>query len=285
MVVLVGLVIQITSEVLKVWNRSSGKLSANAEARIAMELLTQDLETAVFRNNGLRWLEAQTKNINSVAGYQPQTIDLLLFAPALDRPKQDSANNEIPGDICAIEYELVYQDPVSGDAGDAEDRIFALHRRVIDPATTFNELLGEGNQESFAKWKGRSDFPTSVALTYEKTSDPENYLSGNVANFRVKFYVIDDTGDEVEVTTGGDGVLFGGTNANVGASAPDDEFPYPLSYAEITLTILSDEGMEILRNMELGRGGTGYDANAGDDVVREHGEVFTRRVNFLARPL
>ena len=30
MVILVGLVIQITSEVLKVWNRSSGKLSANA---------------------------------------------------------------------------------------------------------------------------------------------------------------------------------------------------------------------------------------------------------------
>ena len=48
MVVLVGLVIQITSEVLKVWTRSSGKLSANAEARIAMDLITQDLETAVF---------------------------------------------------------------------------------------------------------------------------------------------------------------------------------------------------------------------------------------------
>ena len=37
MVVLTGLVIQITSEVLKVWSRSSGKLAANAEARIAMD--------------------------------------------------------------------------------------------------------------------------------------------------------------------------------------------------------------------------------------------------------
>ena len=45
MVVLTGLVIQITSEVLKVWNRSSGKLSANAEARIAMDLLTQACNT------------------------------------------------------------------------------------------------------------------------------------------------------------------------------------------------------------------------------------------------
>jgi len=59
MVVLVGLVIQITSEVLKVWTRSSGKLSANAEARIALDLITQDLETAVFRNNGQQWLRVE----------------------------------------------------------------------------------------------------------------------------------------------------------------------------------------------------------------------------------
>ena len=33
-IIMIGLVIQITSEVLKIWNRSVGKLSANAEARI-----------------------------------------------------------------------------------------------------------------------------------------------------------------------------------------------------------------------------------------------------------
>ena len=38
MVILVGMVITITGRVLDVWSKSSGKLSANAEARIAMEL-------------------------------------------------------------------------------------------------------------------------------------------------------------------------------------------------------------------------------------------------------
>ena len=68
MVVLVGLVIQITSEVLKVWTRSSGKMAANAEARIAMELITQDLETAVLRNNGQQWLrvEAPADNLPDI---------------------------------------------------------------------------------------------------------------------------------------------------------------------------------------------------------------------------
>ena len=67
MVVLVGLVIQITSEVLKVWSRSSGKLAANAEARIALDLITQDLETAVFRNNGQQWLRVEAPK-NTVLG-------------------------------------------------------------------------------------------------------------------------------------------------------------------------------------------------------------------------
>ena len=154
MIVLTGLVIQITSEVLKVWNRSSGKLAANAEARIVMDLLTQDLETAVFRNNGQRWLEAETKDIASVAGYQPQTINLLLFSPALDRPLEDKNSNVIPGDICAVQYELVYQNPVNGGTSKAEDNMFALHRRVIDPSTTFNRIMGAGNQETFASWAG-----------------------------------------------------------------------------------------------------------------------------------
>ena len=81
MVVLVGLVIQITSEVLKVWSRSSGKLAANAEARIAMDMITQDLETAVFRNNGQQWLRVEAPLSSRVADYTGQTVWLeVVFA-------------------------------------------------------------------------------------------------------------------------------------------------------------------------------------------------------------
>jgi hypothetical protein len=55
----------------------------------------------------------------------------------------------------------------------------------------------------------------------------------------------------------------------------------PLLYAEIILTVLSDEGIEILERGNLA--GTGLEDE--DAVIRQHGEVFTRRVNFLARPL
>ena len=283
MIVLTGLVIQITSEVLKVWNRSSGKLSANAEARIAMDLLTQDMETAVFRNSGLRWLEAETKEIASVAGYQPQTINLLLFSPALDRPLKDKDSKVIPGDICAVQYELVYQNPVSGGSSRAEDNMFALHRRVIDPSTTFNQIMGEGNQETFTSWDDAIVTPVVTTLSldpYPAPEDPQNYLAGHVANFTVEFYVIDNNGDEVIVPSP---IKFGGTAPTVGSSAPSLAFPF--AYAEISFTILSDEGTKLLQNLDANRGGTGFDFEDGEGVIRQHGEVFTRRVNFLTRPL
>jgi type II secretory pathway pseudopilin PulG len=284
MIVLTGLVIQITSEVLKVWSRSSGKLSANAEARIAMDLLTQDLETAVFRNNGQRWLEAETKVIASVAGYQPQTINLLLFSPALDRPLEDKNSNDIPGDICAVQYELVYQNPVSGGTSIPEDNMFALHRRVIDPSTTFNQIMGAGNQETFASWDDDIVTPAGATLSldsYPTPDDSQHYLAGHVANFAVDFYVVDNVGDEVKVPSP---IKFGGTAPTVG-SGETPNLAFPLVYAEISLTILSDEGTKLLQNLAANRGGTGFDFEDGEGIVRQHGEVFTRRVNFLACPL
>ena len=79
-IIMIGLVVQITGEVLKLWNRSMGKLSANAEARIAMELLTSDLEAAMLRNDGMLWLySVDDENLPSIGGYSPKTITLAMF--------------------------------------------------------------------------------------------------------------------------------------------------------------------------------------------------------------
>lgn len=293
MVVLVGLVIQITSEVLKVWTRSSGKLSANAEARIAMDMITQDLETAIFRNNKMRWLVAEDNLVTGPTRLKPLTTKLLLFTPALDRPKKVPGSGvpgtPIPGDICAVSYELVYQDPISGLA-DKLDNVFALHRRLIDSKTTFEALMGAGNQETFSSWNS-AVVPSSVPpLKYPKTEDPDFYLSGNVADFKVTFYVVED-GDPATANE------FTGTNlrlngesgsATLGAEAVNapSAMQQPLAYADIRLVVISDEGAEILRNLDLNRSGTGYDdPKTEQDVIVEHGEVFIRRVNFMAHPL
>lgn len=267
MVVLVGLVIQITSEVLKVWNRSSGKLSANAEARIALELLTQDLETAVFRNNGLQWLRAEDDTSGSV-----NTVSLKLFSPALDRPSG-------PGDICAIAYLLENRDPVSGSptAGDPDDRLWILYRMVAKPQDTFDNLMGEGNQNTLPDKSQETWGSNSIVGEDTSGNFGTNYLVSNVVGFEIDFYVEEDGTAGGTLVTGD--TIYGGVDATVGPqSTVGGGFTKPLSYAEIKLTIISDEGASLLQNLD-------QIPQDFDDVIREHGEVFTRRVNLLARPL
>lgn len=267
MVVLVGLVIQITSEVLKVWNRSSGKLSANAEARIALELLTQDLETAVFRNNGLQWLRAEDDTSGAV-----NTVSLKLFSPALDRPSG-------PGDICAIAYLLENRDPVSGSPaeGAPDDRLWILYRMVATPQDTFDNLMGEGNQNTLPD-KTATDWGSNSIVGEDSSGNlGTNYLVSNVVGFEIDFYVEEDVTPGGTLVTGN--TIYGGNDATVGPqSSLGGGFTKPLAYADIKLTVISDEGASQLQNLDQIPQGF-------DDVVREHGNVFTRRVNFLARPL
>ncbi|WPJ97645.1 prepilin-type N-terminal cleavage/methylation domain-containing protein [Coraliomargarita algicola] len=268
MVILVGLVIQITSEVLKVWNRSSGKLSANSEARIAMDLLTQDLETAVFRSNGQQWLRVESPE-NPLGPYNDQTVALKLFSPALDRDDSSA------GDICAIAYRLSYREAYEN----AEDEVYALYRAIARPDTTFNSLMGSSSDTD----SPQLDLTANSFWDKADVEIDENYLAGNIVDFKVILYEDDGTDTPNPVNwDASTGDLLAGTNgafAYGGDSAQAELITNPLLYAEIRLTVLSDEGLSILENLA----GSGY--NHVDDVVREHGDVFIRRVNFLARPL
>ncbi|NBB81143.1 MAG: prepilin-type N-terminal cleavage/methylation domain-containing protein [Verrucomicrobia bacterium] len=272
MVVLVGLVIQITSQVLNVWNRSSGKLAANAQARIAMDLLTQDLETAVFRNNGMMWLEATQEDLDNpftISGYK--TTTLKLFAPALDRP-------EGPGDICAIGYLLAYRNPIDGTAS-GEDQTFVLYRNVVSPEDTFNNLMGDPNQLTLdgGKWSEPNIIGSGAG------SEGGNFLVSSIVDFQITFYAADDgdpnTSEEIPP---GSLIRFGGASPTVGVGAPGN-FNRPLAYADIMLRVLTDEALAVIN-----RGATAYEAAGYDDwpeYIAANSEVFTRRVNFLARPL
>jgi type II secretory pathway pseudopilin PulG len=277
MIVLVGLVIQITSEVLKVWTRSSGKLSANAEARIAMDMITQDLETAVFRNNGQQWLRIEAP-IDPGGDYTSQTVALKLFSPALDRDQSS------PGDICAIAYRLKFQ--ASYDGG--QEKVFALYRYIEDPTTTFNGLMGPSSLNPDIQkvlTGGPADQWDEANVTLE-----QNYLVSNIVEFKV--FIYEDDGSAVSlvpVNGNADGEVarlyaFGGTDATKTNGSQQK-----LLYADVVLTVVSDEGLELLRLLEEGRAGTGYEDDGADtaeiQVVREHGEVFIRRVNFMAHPL
>lgn len=274
MVVLVGLVIQITSEVLKVWSRSSGKLAANAEARIAMDIITQDLETAVFRNNGQQWLRVQGPETTG-GKYDGDTVSLKFFSPALDRPTG-------PGDICAIGYRLSYKQSYTGGPN-----VYALYRMIVDPELTFNSYMGSSSAASRPQ-----ESLTSALWADDLITADENYLVSNIVGFKVLVYE-DDPSVAVSVPVNADAsqeldadYMYGGTDATLTGGGGTQQLQ--LLYADVILTVVSDEGLELLRLLNDGRTGTGYKDVGADtaenQVVREHGETFTRRVNFMAHP-
>jgi len=274
MVILTGLVIQITSEVLKVWNRSSGKLSANAEVRIALEFLTQDLETAVLRNNDKQWFRVEAP-IDPGGPYTDQTVALKLFSPALDR------DQSVSGDICAVGYQLDFGPAYEG----AEDNVYALYRKIVNPEVTFNSVMGSSGdsvQDSLVggQWDSIVDKPERA-----------NYLAGNILEFKVFLCTDDGTGadnfinadDTTDTTQGLDGnnYAFGINPKNA-----DDtviEITDQLLYAEVCLKAISDEGLQLLQRFDEVGAFDKYET--ASDIVTEHGQTFIRRVNFVARPL
>jgi prepilin-type N-terminal cleavage/methylation domain-containing protein len=255
MIVLVGLVVQITSQVLNVWSRSSGQLSANAEARVAMNLLTQDLETAVFRNNGLQWLRVESGG-GTGGPYAGQTVALNLFSPALDRP-------DGPGDLCAIAYRLSYKETYAGG-----ENVYALYRFIETPQNTFDTILGASASDP----KGQLGLTGGIWAEANVTGD-ENYLASNIVDFKVLVYEDDGTVPPVPANADSTGQSLS-TYAYGGSGGSDT----PLLYADIILTVVSDDGLKLLQNIDR-------IPETADEVVREYGETFTRRVPFMSRPL
>ena len=279
MVILVGFFIQITSEVLKVWNRSTGKLAANAEARITMDLLTQDLESAVFRNNGMQWLRAEDSTLTGPGGFVSNTVALRLFSPALDRVSSSG------GDICGIAYRLDYANPIDGStsgagAGSVDDRVFVLYRLLVDPDKTFDDLMGIGKQEQLPDKDATNWGEYSI-----KGNDGSNYLASNILGFEITFHVEDDGNPATStLVSAADGTIYGGDDATVGPQAANENYQKPLAYAEITLRVISDAGMEQLQSIDL-ISQTGSANNQVETIIVQNSEIFTRRVNLPVRPL
>jgi prepilin-type N-terminal cleavage/methylation domain-containing protein len=267
MVILVGLVIQITTQVLNVWNKSSGKLSANAEARIALDLLTQDLETAVFRNNGKQWLRVDADASAASGGpYSNQTVALKLFSPALDR------DQSAPGDVCAIGYHLRFGPAYEN----ASDNVYALYRMLIDPETTFNTYMGSSSDAVQDLLTGAPGWDKSSIVS------DENYLAGNIIDFKVLLYEEDSVNGTARLINASSDLelekksfFYGGTG--------DGLIGEPLLYAEVILRVISNEGLQLLQRFD--DVGAFEQYQTASDIVRLHGETFTRRVNFLAQPL
>lgn len=275
MVLMVGLVIQITSEMLKTWNRSSGKLSAAAEARVALEILSADLEGALMINDGLEWFRSENEPIAGPSN--TATVALRFFTTLRNKP-QNADGTSRPGDIAAVAYDLEYVNPVDGSL--KGEKTFVLYRLEVDPITTFDQLLDPKNRQSLPD-KRAQNWGRKNSI---KGANGENYLVSNIVDFKIDFYVEDD-GNRATPTlyfqrstkNPNKSVIYGGESATVGPQASVAHYQNSLAYADIKLTVLSDEGVQIMKNIAKR-------PERPSDIIREYSQIYVRRVHFPVKP-
>ena len=269
MVILVGIVAYIAGSVMDSWNRSSGKLSANAEARFVLDIIAQDLESAVLRNNGQQWLRVEPANLADNAPYdtdQSDSVVLKLFAPALDRENGDG--------ICAIAYQLQYKETYNNGPD-----TYALYRMVENPQTTLRFYLSSGfsnpttsNQGSLLMKTASDGTDTYIVWNNSQVNgitSNANYLASNIVSFKILLY--DSASDPKPVNADpATNAINAGYYAFSGVSATDDpeSTDQPL-YADIVLTVVTDQGMELLNNIEQN-----LISDDPGEVVIQHGETF-----------
>ena len=267
--ILTSLILSLTTNVLTTWNQSSGKLTSGSEARLALELLTRDLETAVLRQDGSQWIIAEQ---DPGVGILPSTAAFWLqfFSPVTDRPRyyQDT-KMETFGDICAVSYRLAYQNPFDNPNG---LKVYGLYRTVADPQTTFQEALVLANLDN----QNFRDFWNTGA--YNAGRATEAFLIGNVVHFSLVFQyqVTEEDGSKVPYLSIDNqqnpvDFYFGGEE-NTGT---------PL-YVDITLTILSEEGMQQIQNLETLGSFTEAELK---DLIEQYGHTYIQRKAFSAKPL
>jgi len=275
MVILSGLIIQISNEVLKLWNRSSGKLSAGAEARLAMDIIASDLESIIVKNDGGEWFRAENDNLKKPS--KSETVSLRFFT-IIKNKVFDTSGNEIPGNIAAVAYNLDFSSPVDGSY--RGDKTFILYRMEVDPETTYYDLL---NRES------RDSLPNKRSISWGKGNlikgqNGSNYLVSNIVDFAIDFYVEDDGRKdtptqyfEKSVKNPNRSVIYGGENATIGPLSRVEHYQKPLSYADVKLTVLSDEGIDMMRHINKR-------PETPEEVIRLHSDVFIRRIYFKTKP-
>jgi prepilin-type N-terminal cleavage/methylation domain-containing protein len=229
--------------------------------------------------------------------YTPKKSGILLFfSNTLNRTGVQK------GDVQALAYRLAYKDPIAYMDDKSDYKTFNLYRIANSPEKTLSMI---NQRDLAAEWKGIGSKPVAPGAGADRTYlinnlEPEFLVARNVVDFRVTFLcscIVPDDDDEERFFSlpprqNGSSPIpanfakfrIGGDRATNETSfytgllpslVPQDVRVYPSS-AEVSLTILSDEGLKRLRAMER----SDNDGNTAslNRFVEVHGRTFTRTV-------
>ena len=240
-VVMIFLVLSVNmaTDTLRQSEAVNAKLRSNLQARLVMDWITRDIQTAVVRKDGGEWLRMEPSTLS--AGIDLPVCKLMLFSQA---GELHTTGNQTLSGPAAVAYQVAYCDPITLDTTARQET--SLFRMALDPASTFQEgfVLNKPVNLQTELW---NVLPTGVAVV-----KPENVLIQNIAGFQIVFEFLSSDGTTHKssaadtFSAGVDGKVRVGT----GVSATEYPAARVLS-AEVTLWLLDTAGVRALKQGTL----------------------------------
>lgn len=287
--VLASFIVAVLTNVSGFWSRTSGKLSAEAQARYVLDQLTLDLQSAWYRDDGNAWLAATIPANANNTGFWNTTgttgsaikpangagslrnIATLNLADArfgiagtwLRFFTTKRGSNPTPGSVAltnmstsapvAVAYQIVRRATTATTAN--QDRRYLLHRVEVTPAAT---LAAGYDLLSTASYAPTQNSPAATMGSAREIRYPTigSVIAENVIDLGVRMYVHapnQNTGI-LELTQ-----VFPASNsdlthvARLPARTPDANGGFSESFPEVIdvmVRVLTDEGARLLAGYE-----------------------------------
>lgn len=264
--IIITVLVSVTALALDTWNRSRAEIRAARQAKSMIDSMARDFESFVSRKgNDFEWLYAKSEPPadGPNGSSSPNAIDLIFFSAATDRYEGNIGTNfpDNKGDVSTVGYELVYQNPIDPSTTTEDYKTFVLYRKLLDPDKTF----GVGGA---AGTLGETDLKQAftAAVGANAVTEDINFICENVYQFTVTFHVQAAVGNTLRPVTIPVGKESGQVEEfSVMGSGIDTTFvpgagtgvnnaqlrAGRLSAAEISITVISDFGLQQMRRRNL----------------------------------
>jgi len=278
---LAGMIVTLISDVLSKWNRAHGTLVADSQARQVLDQIEQDLQGALYRDDGNTWLAATVQADLGVSGawvggakpvaasLDPAAADLAAarFGVAgvwlrffTTEGNGDGSAPELAAPV-AVSYQIIHRAPTPTGS----EAHYLLYRSAVTPAATFVAGFDLGS----ASYNPGSDSSgTAISLV---TPGVLQVMAEDVIDFGVRFhgYEADPVSGLVQLRR-----IFAmdDTDLEYRANAsPGPRHQLPVA-ADVMLRVLTPEGARQIAALEAGRitGDWWQIANANSRVLTRH---------------
>lgn len=291
-IILIGLFLSVSANILDAWRQSRDSLSSNAKARIVLNTLTTDLESAILRDDRGVWLACDLLETRANSGRWeraaiPQNekpndatsleIDIANpdFGPLHYRfgvagawlrffaSPTDAAGSGDGGDVNAVAYQMIRRKPHSRSSELEES--YNLYRSIVRSDHTLEEVK-EDEGYFIDRFDGQSYEGQPGEVTTPRNDS--SLLARDVVDLGVVFYRRNSLGQ--------DEALFPLTGGVRQFRVPRDGIP---ESADVFVRILDEEGAKQINAYERGL----IPSTQSDfwwETVNRFSTVYSKRIHF-----